>query len=152
MSYVVQIASEKIPAGNHLEVWELFDHWFTDAVADEVEAVDSNNAYRALERMPGIAVKRDADGSTRLVVEDKEEFFKKRHKQFLKEVEELRQISLKDFSSGGSMQMFRLGQLYEYDKGIYVIYGDRAMDTLDELVRYSKNGQEYWLGGALYYK
>lgn len=124
--------------------------WFVPERADYVDEYDDENEMHeaiksALDR-PGLKY---AGG--KLTIISKEAYFLDRYNVFLKLVRDACKWSLDDFINGKKwIELRDLNDLYEDELGTCVVDGS-GLKTLDDLIRYSKNGDEFYVGSALDY-
>lgn len=150
---IYQLSLEPIPSDEYVSESDFWDAWFLGRVAEYVDGdVDRNKEIDLLKSSlenAGFSFGEDEHGDW-LIVNSKEEYFKKAFEKFKEQLTKLANYSLEDFS-GASLDMYYLNQYYDDKLGEYISADDELM-TLDNFIRKCLVGEKYYIGGVVGYK
>lgn len=154
-SRIYQISKNPIDKDDYIEESNYWDHWFTNSVADYVNGdTDRDSDIKWLKNCydnNGLSFGAD-NGGEYFIVEDKRKYFAKRFDTFKKILRELSDATLDDFVSGAyGGKVYTLKAAYNDEFGFYIDGEDIGMETFDSFIRYSENGDKFYIGGTIDY-
>ena len=158
-SRIFQVSKKPIEETEYLEEERYYDY-FVGGVADYVDEVeDPIEDWNWLNDFSGGTIKIDTEKKT-LTIIDKEAFFEKNYENWKKALDNLSNITLKDFVSNEkfdehscSYNMWQLNSAYNDKHGFYIDDNDEyfGLVTLPSFMRNRENGEVFYLGNTIDY-
>lgn len=151
-SRIFQVSLNPINPHEYIEVYDYLEHWFAREIADYIDSSNRSDDIDWLSRDVkdrGCFVGKDEHGFY-LEVYDKEKYFESAYKRFCKALQDVKDITLAEFTNGVSRHIFDLSDSHTDKFGFYVD-ADGELMPLDKFVRLCKAGLKYYIGGTLNY-
>jgi hypothetical protein len=157
-SRIFQVSNSPIGKDNYITPDDFYEHWFTNSIADYVDTSNRTDDIEWLRKTlqpnnPNVEFGKDTQGKYFSFNADfKTLYFKPKFESFMKAVNEAARSSLEEFASDSEMGMivFRIKTMYD-DKYSFYFYEDDEFITMDEFIRYAREGQKYYIGGTIDY-
>lgn len=150
-SIIFQVSEKPIDKADYIDESNyIYDHWFTNSVADYV----SNSCYRDEDLKwfedcaKGITCGKDENGEY-FIITSKEEYFESAFNRFKKLIDDIKDCTINDFAEGID-EIWSIKNVYEDKYGFYVDIDDDLM-SLDSFVRLCNKNVKYYIGGTVDY-
>lgn len=154
-SRIFQVSREPIDKEDYIDESNYYDHWFTNLIADcvngDTDRGDDVKWLKECYEKSGLSFGKDSGGEY-FIIDDKAKYFKPKFEEFCKALDELKKITLEDFSSNKcNMPVYLLKGAHNDKFGFYIDSDETSLRTLDEFVRYADIGIKYYIGVTIDY-
>lgn len=155
-SRIFQVSSKPVDRDNYISESNYYDGWFVGSVADYVADVEEEDQKDSIDWLDKYAAGSLKIEGNKVTVINKEEFFRRDYDNFIKALDDLKNITLNQFTTGKGdldLNVYRLNSAYEDRYGFYVDdcgeYG--GLMTINEFMRTKKDGDVFYIGGVVDY-
>ena len=155
-SRIIQLSKEPLDEYEWIKESDYYESWFVGSIADYVSDIDEGDRERQMKSWLGDfgsrGLKYDEKDMT-LTVVDKGKYFEAKYSAFIDAAKKVQAATLEQFSGYDLDRMFyQMREAYEDKFGIYIDGGNETgLITMDEFMRYAKNGDVFYCGGIVDY-
>ena len=155
-SRIIQLSKEPLDEYEWIKESDYYGSWFVGSIADYASDIDEGDRERQMKSWLGDfgsrGFKYDEKDMT-LTVVDKGKYFMAKYSAFIDAAKKVQAATLEQFSGYDLDHMFyQMREAYEDKFGIYIDGGNETgLITMDEFMRYAKNGDVFYCGGILDY-
>jgi hypothetical protein len=149
-SLIIQVGKEPFEKEDYINFWD-FSDGFVPNIADYVADLDSTGMLNGIKNVFGIRKDVFKLGERTVTIKSKELYFEQKFKDFTKYLKKVSEnATLNAFIKGDlAYDLWMLNSLHNENREVYIYDGYPI--TMDEWMRYVKNGESYHIGGVVDY-